>query len=99
MKIPQSSSIHPQSRFTLDASRFKTVTIAALSWTLGSVNFDMRRFRLQVTGPKAIARTPELAHATGPRPVTLDATRIRFIVLWQGTKVQNILGLDEVSVA
>ena len=69
------------------------------SWTLGSVNFDTRSFGIQVTGTKAIARTPELPPATGPKPVTLDSTRIRSIVVWQGAKVQNIVGLDEVSVA
>jgi predicted metalloprotease with PDZ domain len=62
------------------------------------VNLDMRSFGFQVTGPKAIARTPELPPATGPRSVTLDSTRIWAIVVWQGAKVQNVVGLDEVSV-
>jgi S1-C subfamily serine protease len=63
------------------------------------MNFDMRRFGLQAPELKAIARTPELQSATGPKPVTLDSSRIRAMVAWQGAKVRNIVDLDGVSVA
>jgi hypothetical protein len=66
---------------------------------LGFVNFDMRSFGVQAPQLKAIARTPELPSAMGPKPVTLDSTRSRTIVTWQGAKVRNIVGLDEVSAA
>ncbi|RZU29708.1 PDZ domain-containing protein [Edaphobacter modestus] len=58
----------------------------------------MRNFGVQAPELKAIARTPELPSATGPSPVTLDSSRSRTIVVWQGTKVRNVVGL-EVSAA
>ena len=64
---------------------------------LGFVNFDMRNFGVQAPELKAIARTPELPSATEPKPVTLDSSRTRAVVVWQGAKVRNIVGLDEVS--
>jgi PDZ domain-containing protein len=66
---------------------------------LGFVNFDMRNFGVQTPALRAIARTPELPSATGVKPVTLDSSRSRAIVVWQGAKVRNIVGLDEVSAA
>jgi hypothetical protein len=67
--------------------------------SLGFVNFDMRGFGVQAPQLRAIARTPELPSAVGARPVTLDATRTREVVTWEGARVRNIVGLDEVSVA
>jgi hypothetical protein len=66
---------------------------------LGFVNFDMRSFGVQAPELRAIARTPELPSAAGPKPATLDSTRSRAIVAWQGAEVRNIVGLDEVSAA
>ncbi len=66
---------------------------------LGFVNFDMRDFGVQAPELKGIARTPELPSVAGPKTVALDSSRSRIIVVWQGAKVRNILGLDEVSAA
>lgn len=65
--------------------------------TLGFVNFNMTTFGVQAPELKAIARTPELPSATGSKSVTLDSSRSRAIVVWQGVKVRNIVGMDEVS--
>jgi S1-C subfamily serine protease len=46
-----------------------------------------------------MARTPELVSKAGSTSVTLDATRSRDIETWEGNKVRNIVGLDEVSAA
>ena len=67
--------------------------------SLGFVNFDMREFGVQAPALRAIARTPELPSAEGTRPVTLDSTRSRDAVMWEGARVRNIAGLDEVSAA
>ena len=67
--------------------------------SLGFVNFDMRDFGVQAPALRAIARTPELPSAEGARPVTLDSTRSREVVMWEGARVRNIAGLDEVSAA
>jgi PDZ domain len=66
---------------------------------LGFVNFDMRDFGVQSPALKAIARTPELPTSVGPRSVALNSTRSRAVVVWEGAKVRNIVGLDEVSAA
>jgi S1-C subfamily serine protease len=66
---------------------------------LGFVNFDMRSFGVQAPELRAIARTPELPSAVGARPVTLDTTRSREVMTWEGARVRNIVGLDEVSAA
>jgi hypothetical protein len=67
------------------------------AFALGFMNFDMKNFGVQAPQLKAITRTPELPSATGPKPVALDSSRSRAIVEWQGAKVRNIVGLDEVS--
>jgi PDZ domain len=67
--------------------------------SLGFVNFDMRGFGVQAPELRAIARTPELPSAAGARSVTLDTTRSREVVTWEGARVRNIVGLDEVSAA
>jgi hypothetical protein len=67
--------------------------------SLGFVNFDMRDFGVQAPELRAIARTPELPSAEGAKPVTLDTTRSREVMTWEGAKVRNIVGLDEVSAA
>ena len=64
---------------------------------LGFVNFDMYNFGVQAPELRAIALTPELPSATSPKPVTLDSSRSRTIVVWEGANVRNIVGLDEVS--
>jgi hypothetical protein len=66
---------------------------------LGFANFDMHNFGVQTPELKAIARTPELPSATKSKSVTLDSTRSPAVVLWEGAKVKNIVGLDEVSAA
>lgn len=66
---------------------------------LGFVNFDMHDFGVQAPELRAIARTPELPSAMGPKPVTLDSSRSRDVIAWLGAKVRNIVGLDEVSAA
>jgi PDZ domain len=66
---------------------------------LGFINFDMQNFGVQSPELKAIARTPELPLSVGPKSVSLDSTRSRVVVAWEGTKVRNIVGLDEVSAA
>ena len=71
---------------------------ASPALTLGFVNFDMRSFGVQAPELRAIARTPELPAAKGGS-VTLDSTRSREIVVWEGARVRNIVGLDEVSAA
>jgi PDZ domain len=67
--------------------------------SLGFLNFDMRDFGVQAPELRAIARTPELPSAEGAKPVTLDKARSREIMTWEGAKVRNIVGLDEVSAA
>ena len=64
---------------------------------LGFVNFDMTNFGVQSPELRAIARTPELPSSIGPRPVTLNSSRSRAVVMWKGAKARNIVGLDEVS--
>jgi hypothetical protein len=66
---------------------------------LGFVNFDMRDFGVQAPELRAIARTPELPSTADPKPVTLDSSRSRAVAVWEGAKVRNIVGLDEVSAA
>jgi hypothetical protein len=66
---------------------------------LGFVNFDMQSFGVQAPHLRAMARTPELVSKAGSTSVTLDATRSRDIETWEGNKVRNIVGLDEVSAA
>jgi S1-C subfamily serine protease len=59
----------------------------------------MHAFGVQAPELKAIARAPELPSTTRPKSVTLDSTRSPAAVLWEGAKVRNIVGLDEVSAA
>ncbi|HTF70633.1 MAG TPA: PDZ domain-containing protein [Edaphobacter sp.] len=92
-------SLVADARFIDAAAGDYRVKLDSPALTLGFVNFDMRNFGVQAPELKAIARTPELPSATGPRPVTLDSSRSRTIVVWQGTKVRNIVGLGEVSAA
>lgn len=66
---------------------------------LGFANFDMHDFGVQAPELKAIARTPELPSTTRPKSVTLDSTRSPAVVQWEGAKVRNVVGLDEVSAA
>jgi PDZ domain len=66
---------------------------------LGFANFDMRNFGVQAPELKAIARTPELSPTTRSKSVTLDSTRSPTVIFWEGAKVRNIVGLDEVSAA
>jgi hypothetical protein len=66
---------------------------------LGFANFDMHNFGVQAPELKAIARTPELPSAARPKSVTLDSTRSPDVVQWEGAKVRNVVGLDEVSAA
>jgi PDZ domain len=66
---------------------------------LGFANFDMRDFGVQAPELKAIARTPKLPSSTNPKSVTRDLTRGAAVVVWEGARVRNIVGLDEVSAA
>lgn len=66
---------------------------------LGFVNFDMRDFGVQAPHLRAIARTPELPSLDATKPVILDSARSREVMTWEGARVRNIVGLDEVSAA
>ncbi len=66
---------------------------------VGFINFDMHDFGVQSPELKAIARTPELPSTTSSESVTLDSTRSRAAVAWEGATVRNVVGLDEVSAA
>jgi PDZ domain len=92
-------SLEADARFIDEAAGDYEVKPDSPAVALGFVNFDMRSFGVQTPELKAIARTPELPSVTGPKPVTLDSSRSRAIVVWQGAKLRNIVGLDEVSAA
>jgi hypothetical protein len=64
---------------------------------LGFANFDMHAFGVQAPELKAIARTPELPTTTRRKSVTLDSARSPAVVVWEGAKVRNVVGWDEVS--
>ena len=66
---------------------------------IGFANFDMHQFGVQSPELKAIARTPELPSTTKSKPLAFDSTRSSAMVLWEGAKVRNIVGVDEVSAA
>jgi len=66
---------------------------------VGFANFDMQAFGVQAPELKIIARTPELPSSRRPKSVPLDSTRSSAVVLWEGAKVRNIVGLDELSAA
>jgi hypothetical protein len=66
---------------------------------LGFVNFDMSDFGVQSPELKAIARSPELPVIVDPKKIALSSTRSRAVVDWEGAKVRNVVGLDEVSAA
>ena len=66
---------------------------------LGFANFEMRTFGVQAPDLRAIARTPELPSSTKPKSVPLDVTRGRAVISWQGARLRNVVGLDEVSAA
>jgi hypothetical protein len=90
-------SLEADARFVDAAAGDYGVKPDSAAISLGFMNFDMRNFGVQAPELKAIAHTPELPSPTGPKPVTLDFSRSRAIVEWQGAKVRNIVGLDEVS--
>lgn len=90
-------SLEADARFIDVATGDYRVTTDSPAITLGFVNFEMENFGVQAPELKSIARTPRLPSAIGPKPVTLDSSRSRAIVEWQGAKVRNIVGLDEVS--
>lgn len=66
---------------------------------LGFVNFDMHGFGVQAPELRAIARRPELPVSVGPKRIAVESNRSRAVVDWEGAKVRNIVGLDEVSAA
>ena len=66
--------------------------------TLGFMNFDMRDFGVQTPHLRAVARTPDLP-SLDAKPLVLNATRSREVITWEGARVQNIVGLDEISAA
>jgi hypothetical protein len=66
---------------------------------LGFVNFDMRNFGVQTPHLRAVARTPQLPSLDAAKTVILDSTRSREVMTWEGARVRNIVGLDEVSAA
>src|SRR5260370_25528423 len=59
----------------------------------------MHDFGVQAPELKATARTPDLPSTTRRKSVPLDSTRSPAVVLWEGAKVRNVVGLDEVSAA
>jgi hypothetical protein len=101
----QDLSRHDEHSFEADARFIDTATgnynvqPDSPALQLGFANFDMHDFGVQAPELKAIARTPELPSMTRSKSVTLDSTRSPAVVLWQGAKVRNIVGLDEVSAA
>jgi hypothetical protein len=92
-------SLEADARFIDSATGNYDVLPQSPALQLGFVNFEMRAFGVQAPDLKAIARTPELPSTTRPKSVSLDATRSRAVVAWQGAKVRNVVGLDEVSAA
>jgi hypothetical protein len=101
----QDLSRHDEHSFEADARFIDTATgnydvqPDSPALQLGFTNFDMHDFGVQAPELKAIARTPELPSTTRSKSVTLDSTRSPDVVLWEGAKVRNIVGLDEVSAA
>jgi hypothetical protein len=92
-------SFEANARFIDSATGNYNVQPDSPALQLGFANFDMHNFGVQAPELKAIARTPELPSARSPQSVTLNSTRSRAVVLWEGAKVRNIVGLDEVSAA
>jgi hypothetical protein len=92
-------SLDADARFIDSATGNYNVQPDSPALHLGFANFDMHDFGVQAPELKAIARTPELPSSTRPKSVTLDSTRSSAVVLWEGAKVRNIVGLDEVSAA
>jgi hypothetical protein len=92
-------SLEANARFIDPATGNYNVSLDSPALQLGFANFEMRDFGVQAPELKAIARTPELPSTTRPKSVTLDSTRSPAVVLWEGAKVRNIVGLDEVSAA
>ena len=66
---------------------------------LGFVNFNIRDFGVQNPELRAMARTPEMPVVAVPKKVAVSSMRSRVVVDWEGAKVRNIVGLDEVSAA
>src|SRR6202163_1157608 len=99
----QDLSRHDEHSFEADARFINTaagnynVPPDSPALQLGFANFDMHDFGVQAPELKAIARTPELPSTSRPKSVTLDSTRSPAVILWEGAKVRNIVGLDEVS--
>ena len=92
-------SLEADARFVDPATGNYNVQPDSSALQLGFANFDMHEFGVQAPELKAIARTPQLPSTSRPKSVTLDSTRSPAVVLWEGAKVKNIVGLDEVSAA
>jgi hypothetical protein len=92
-------SVEADARFIDAATGNYNVQPDSPALQLGFANFDMHAFGVQAPELKAISRTPELPSMTRSKSVTLDSTRSPAVVLWEGAKVRNIVGLDEVSAA
>jgi hypothetical protein len=92
-------SLETDARFVDPATGNYNVSPDSPALQLGFANFEMHAFGVQAPELKAIARTPELPSISRPKSVTLDSTRSPAVVLWEGAKVRNIVGLDEVSAA
>jgi hypothetical protein len=74
-----------------------TVKDGSPALSLGFKNFPMDQFGVQKPELKRVARTPEM-----PVPGVKQkepSRRDPQIVAWQGAKIKNIIGLDEVSIA
>jgi hypothetical protein len=92
-------SLEADARFVDPATGNYNVQPDSPALQLGFANFDMHEFGVQAPELKAIARTPQPPSTSRPKSVTLDSTRSPAVVLWEGAKVRNIVGLDEVSAA
>ena len=92
-------SLGAEAQFTDASTGEYRVNPKSPAVSLGFVNFDMQSFGVQSPELKVIARTPELPTVVGAKPVTFDGTRSREVVPWEGAKVRNVVGLDEVSAA
>jgi hypothetical protein len=92
-------SLEADARFTDPKNGDYSVRPGSPALELGFANFDMQSFGVKNAKLRAIARTPQLPSAKSAASVTLDSTRSRAVVAWEGAKVRNIVGLDEVSAA